>query len=276
MGDWVAIRYDSAGQRAVIEAILPRKSSFSRKVPGMRNKEQVIASNIDVAFIVSGLDDSRNLNLRRIERYLTTLSWDSGTSPVILLNKADLCQDIQACLNDVDSVAAEVPVHVISATEGSGVDALKQYFVKGTTAAFLGASGVGKSSIINALLDEERVKSGKVREQDNLGMHTTSHRELFLLPDGGTVIDTPGIREIQLWANEDALFHAFPDVEQLASECHFSNCNHISEPGCAIRNAIEKGILAVNRFESYLKLRKEIRHLETRQKHKKRPANIEI
>lgn len=269
VGDWVAIRLDSVGQRAVIEAILPRKSRFSRKVPGSRTEEQVVAANINVAFIVSGLDGGRNLNLRRIERYLI-LSWNSGASPVIVLNKADLCKDIPACINDIERAAWEVPIHVTSATEGLGLDLLKKYFVKGTTAAFLGPSGVGKSSIINALLGEKQLEVGEVREQDRRGRHITSHRELFLLPGGGAVIDTPGIREIQLWADEDALFSAFSDIERLSGECRFSDCTHMSEPGCAIKNAIEKGMLDADRFQSYSKLRKEIHYLEIHQKHRAR------
>jgi len=272
VGDWVAIRLDSAGQRAqraVIEAVLPRKSKFSRKVPGSKTEEQVIAANINLAFIVNGLDCDRNGNLRRIERYLTLVS-DSDASPIILLNKADLCTDIPAYINDIKRTAREAPVHAISATEGLGLDLLKKHFVKGTTGVFLGPSGVGKSSIINALLGEDRVKVGEVRKQDGRGMHTTSHRELFLLPDGGTIIDTPGIREIQLWADEDALLNSFPDIEQLIYECRFSNCTHISEPGCAIRNAIGEGTLDANRFESYSKLVKEIHHLEISQSNKTR------
>jgi len=271
VGDWVVIKLDSTGQRAVIKSVLSRKSRFSRKVPGSRTEEQVVAANIDMAFIVSGLDGGRNLNLRRIERYLT-LSWDSGASPIIVLNKADLCTDIPAHINDIEHAMWGVPIHVTSATEEWGIDLLKKHFVRGTTAAFLGASGVGKTSIINVLLGEKRLEVGDVREQDRRGRHTTSHRELFLLPGGGAVIDTPGIREIQLWADEDALFSAFPDIEQLSSECRFSDCTHTSEPGCAIREAIEEGTLDVDRFQSYSKLRKEIHYLET---HREQKARLE-
>jgi ribosome biogenesis GTPase len=269
VGDWVAIRLDSVGQKAVIRAVLPRKSKFSRKVPGSRTEEQLVAANIDLAFVVSGLDGGRNLNLRRIERYLT-LSWSSGASPVIILNKADLCTDIPAHINDIEHAMWGVPIHVTSATEGLGIDLLKKHFARGTTAVFFGISGVGKSSIINALLGEMRLEVGEVREQDRHGRHTTSHRELFLLPGGGAVIDTPGIREIQLWADEDALFGAFPDIEQLAGECRFTDCTHTSEPGCAVREAIEGGALDAKRFQSYSKLRKEIHHLETHRTHKAR------
>jgi len=269
VGDWVVIRLDSSALRAVIEAILPRRSVFSRKVPGSRIEEQVVAANINLAFIVSGLDGGRNLNLRRIERYLA-LSWSSGASPVIVLNKADLCTDIPACINDIERAVQEVPIHVVSAKERLGLDFLKEHFVRGTTAAFLGPSGVGKSSIINALLGEERLKVGEVRSQDRRGRHTTSHRELFLLPGGGVVIDTPGIREIQLWADQDALSGAFTDIEQLALECRFGNCTHTTEPGCAISNAIEQGTLDAKRFQSYMKLGKEIRYLEMHRRDKNR------
>jgi len=269
VGDWVAVRPDSVGQRAVIEAILPRKNRFSRKVSGNRTEEQVLAANIDLAFIVNGLDGGRNFNPRRIERYLV-LSWACGISPVIVLNKADLCMDIPACLEDIKHIASEIPVYTTSATEGVGLDILKKHLVRGTTATFLGPSGVGKSSIINAFLGEERLKVGEVRKGDLRGRHVTSHRELFLLPDGGAVIDTPGIREIQLWADEDTLSSAFPDIEQLASECHFSDCSHNSEPRCAIRKAIEERILDADRFRSYEKLKKELRYLEFQQKHSTR------
>lgn len=269
VGDWVAIRLDSVGQRAIIEAILPRKSRFSRKAPGSRTEEQLLAANIDLAFIVSGLDGGRNLNLRRIERYLT-LSWNSGASPAIVLNKADLCADIPARINDIENAMWGVPIHVTSATEELGLDLLKKQITRGTTAVFLGPSGVGKSSIINALLGEKMLEVGEVREQDRRGRHTTSRRELFLLPGGGAVIDTPGIRELQLWADEDALFGTFPDIEQLADECRFSDCTHTSEPGCAVREAIEEGMLDAKRFQSYSKLRKEIHHLETHRTHKAR------
>jgi ribosome biogenesis GTPase len=204
-----------------------------------------------------------------MERYLI-LSWNSGASPVIVLNKADLCTDIPACINDIERAMQEVPIHVVSAKERLGLDILKEHFVKGTTAVFLGPSGVGKSSIINALLGEKRLKVGEVRSQDRRGRHTTSHRELFLLPGGGVVIDTPGIREIQLWAGEDALSGAFTDIEQLALECRFGDCTHTTEPGCAISKAIEQGILDAKRFQSYMKLGKEIRYLEMHQRDKTR------
>jgi len=268
VGDWVAIKF-SAGKIAVIDAVLPRKSTFSRKVPGSKTEEQVVAANIDLAFIVSGLDGGRNLNLRSIERYLT-LSWASGASPVILLNKADLCADTSARIEDIKHAIRKVPVHAVSATQRLGLDILKKHFTRGATGAFLGPSGVGKSSIINALLEEERLKVGKVRKSDLRGRHITSHRELLLLPGGGTVIDTPGIREIQLWADEDALYDTFPDIEQLVDKCRFSNCTHSTEPGCAVVREIEEGKLDADRFGSYLKLGNELRHLEYQQRHSTR------
>ncbi|MFC2018748.1 ribosome small subunit-dependent GTPase A [Chloroflexota bacterium] len=271
VGDWVAVKLAMASGTAVIEAVLPRKSSFSRKVPGNKTKEQVEAANIDLAFIVNGLDGGRNLNLRRIERYLT-LSLESGVSPVIVLNKADLCTDVQERINEVKHIAFGIPVHTISATEGQGLEALKEHFVSGATAVFLGPSGVGKSSIINALLGEKRLRVGEIRNKDLRGRHTTSRRELFLLPGNGAVIDTPGIREIQLWADESVISSVFPDIEEFAGKCKFGDCSHRSEPKCAVKKAIDEGMLDSNRFESYVKLKQELHYLDV---HKKDGVRIE-
>ena len=264
IGDWVVVKPQIEESKGVIHAILPRRSKFSRKAAGARTEEQVVAANVDTVFIVSGLDGGRNLNPRRIERYLT-LAWNSGALPVIVLNKIDLCPDVDGCLRDVASVTSGVAVHPVSATERVGLDALWGYLTPGKTAAFLGSSGVGKSALINALLGVARQGVGQVRESDGKGRHTTSRRELILLPGGGAVIDTPGMREIQMWSDEDSPQQVFDDIEALAGGCRFTDCRHRTEPGCAIMASIESGELDVARLQSYRKLQRELRHLAARQ-----------
>jgi ribosome biogenesis GTPase len=269
VGDWVAIKRQTDESKGVIHAILPRRSKFSRKVAGARTGEQIVAANVDTVFIVSGLDGGRNLNPGRIERYLT-LTWSSGAAPVIVLNKVDLCPDVDICIRDIEPIALGVPIYPVSATEKIGLDALRKYLVRGETAAFLGSSGVGKSALINALLGVERQEVGMVRRSDGKGRHTTSQRDLILLPDGGAVIDTPGMREIQIWTDEDYPQQAFVDIETLAHECYFNDCQHRTEPGCAVKAAIQRGDLDVNRFQSYRKLQRELDHLARRQNHRAR------
>ncbi|MFC2058292.1 ribosome small subunit-dependent GTPase A [Chloroflexota bacterium] len=264
VGDWVVVKPQTEEQKGVILAILPRKSKFSRKAAGIRTEEQVVAVNIDTVFIVSGLDGGRNFNLRRIERYLT-LARNSGALPVAVLNKTDLCPDIDSYVRSVEPVAPGVPIHPVSARERTGLDALREYLAGGKTAAFLGPSGVGKSALINALLGDNIQETGEVRMSDRRGRHTTSWRELFLIPNGGVVIDTPGMREIQMWADENDLKNAFPDIQTLARECRFSDCYHHTEPGCAVIAAIQRGDLDAARLESYLKLQRELRHLASRE-----------
>ena len=204
VGDWVVIKPLINEQKCIIHALLPRKSKFSRKVAGERTEEQIVSANIDTVFIVSGLDGGRNFNLRRIERYLT-LAWSSGATPVIVLNKVDLCTDIDIYIRSVETIAPGIAIHPVSAKEQIGLDALRNYLGRGKTAAFLGSSGVGKSALINSLLGVEKQKTGEVREDDRMGRHTTTKRELIILPGGGMVIDTPGMREIQMWAGEEDL-----------------------------------------------------------------------
>jgi len=269
VGDWVVIRLQANERKAVIHAILPRKSRFSRKVAGERIEEQVVAANVDTVFIVSGLDGGRNFNLRRIERYLT-LTWNSGASPVIVLNKVDLCPDVNVYTEKVEAIASGISIHSVSAKERRGLDALMKYLTKGRTAAFLGSSGVGKSALINALLGIEKQETREVREDDHAGRHTTTRRELILLPGGGAVIDTPGMREIQMWAGEDELQSTFNDIEILAKKCQFNDCGHNIEPGCAVRAAIEQGVLDPARLESYRKLQNELGYLASREEHSTR------
>ncbi len=270
VGDWVALMPAGAQDRAIIHAVLPRKSCFSRKAvlsggmpdTGGKTEQQVLAANIDTVFLVSGLDG--DYNLRRIERFVT-VAYDSGAAPVIILNKADLCPNLHERIEEVQSIAIGIPVLTISAVSGEGLPDLDPYLSIGKTVAFLGSSGVGKSTIINRLLGEDRLRTAAVREDDSRGRHTTSHRELIVLPDRGVVIDSPGMREIQLWGDQDSLDQAFEDVEAIARNCRFNDCTHSKEPGCAVKSAIDTGELDSARFGNYLKLQKEIRHLQRRQ-----------
>ncbi|MDZ7343619.1 MAG: ribosome small subunit-dependent GTPase A [candidate division KSB1 bacterium] len=262
VGDWVIIRPREQEGAATIYDILPRKSQFVRKAAGPKVEEQVIAANIDVIFLVNGLDG--NFNLRRIERYLV-LSWESGAKPIIVLNKADLCDDVEQKIQEVKAVALGVPVLATSAVSGEGLEALIACLGKGTTGALLGSSGVGKSTIINQLLGTKILKTQEVREADDRGRHTTARRELILLPNGGLLMDTPGMRELQLWGGEEGLKDAFEDIAELAQQCRFRDCQHGPEPGCAVRQALEDGTLDADRFASYQKLQKEIAYLNRKE-----------
>ncbi|MDH5187048.1 MAG: ribosome small subunit-dependent GTPase A [candidate division WOR-3 bacterium] len=263
VGDWVAINLRPGEDKAIIHGVLPRKTSFSRKVAGSRTDEQVLAANIDILFLVSALD--RDFNVRRIERFLMPC-YNSNSRPIILLNKSDLCQDIEEKVRAVESIAFDVPIHTMSASENKGIEVLGTYLNKGITAALLGSSGVGKSTIINRLLGEERQEIRSVSTSTGKGKHVTVHRELILIPDGGLIIDTPGLRELQLWGDEDNLKESFKDIEELAQTCRFRDCGHKHEPGCAVKKAIQQGSLDMKRFKNYLKLQREIRLLATRRK----------
>ncbi len=247
--------------RAVVHAVLPRRTAFVRRAAGEHTVKQVLAANVDTVFLVMGLD--RDYNPRRIERALV-LAWESGADPVVLLNKADLCDDVEARRVEIEAAAPGVPVRVIAAKPGQGLDDLAPWLEPGRTVALLGSSGVGKSTIVNQLLGEERQKTRSVRESDQRGRHTTTHRELVVLPGGGLLVDTPGLREIQLWASEDGLASAFEDVEKLAPGCKFRDCVHESEPGCAVLAAVDYGSLSEERLASYRKLRAEVRSLDIR------------
>jgi len=264
VGDWVVIKPLVNEKKATIHAVLARKSKFSRKVAGERTEEQVVSANVDTVFIVSGLDGGRNFNLRRTERYLT-LAWSSGANPVIVLNKVDLCPDVDVFIQRVEEIAPGIPIHPVSAKEKTGLEALRKYLAKGYTVAFLGSSGVGKSALINALLGTEKQEVGEVREDDRMGRHTTTRRELILLPGGGMMIDTPGMREIQMWTGEDDLQDTFSDIEALAKRCRFNDCSHKAEKGCAVKEAVDKGDLDPSRLESYRKLQSELNYLASRE-----------
>jgi ribosome biogenesis GTPase / thiamine phosphate phosphatase len=269
VGDWVVIEPLINEKKGIIHALLPRKSKFSRKVAGERTQEQIVSANIDTVFIVSGLDGGRNFNFRRIERYLT-LAWNSGATPVIVLNKVDLCPDVNIYIRSIEDIASGISIHPVSAKDRIGLDALRNYLTKGNTAAFLGSSGVGKSALINSLLGVDRQEIGEVRQEDLMGRHTTTKRELIILPGGGIMIDTPGMREIQMWAGEEDLQGAFHDIEMLAKRCHFSDCSHNVESGCAVSAAIDQGVLEPARLESYRKLQKELNYLASREEQGKR------
>ena len=269
VGDWVLITIKPERDGAVIHSLLPRKSKFSRKAVlaggpkygDGKTEEQVLSANIDTAFIVAGLDGE--YNLRRLERYIA-VAYDSGTSPVVVLNKSDLCDDIGAIVSDVEGAIIGVPVHSVSALITDSLEILKDYFGRGKTVSFLGSSGVGKSTMINTLLGYERQKTGEVRESDSRGRHTTTYRELIVLPEGGILIDTPGMREIEIWGDENGLSKAFDDIEELASQCRFNDCTHGNEPGCAVKKALETGELDNKRYQNYLKLQRELKRLALR------------
>jgi len=267
VGDWVVVE-PQPDQRGVIHALLDRKSSFARNLPGRRKgkgreriEQQVIAANVDLVLIVCGLD--RDYNLRRIERYLTLVG-GSGAEAVVLLNKADLCTDPQACLAEVQNISAEAPVHLCMAKDQQQLEFLFEYLRTGRTLALLGSSGVGKSTILNGLLGEERQKIGEVSEAVGKGRHTTTHRELFQLPQGGILMDNPGMRELHLWGEENDLAESFVDIDALAAGCKFSDCAHQSEPACAVQKAVEQGVLNGSRLASYHKLKAELTSLQRR------------
>jgi len=258
-GDWVAAAVRTAEASATIHHLLPRRSAFVRKAIG--GGAQVVAANVDVAFLVASLN--ADLNPRRIERYLAT-AWESGASPVVVLTKADLCDDPEAHKASVEAVALGVPVHVVSAVTGQGLADLSASFAPGQTAALLGSSGVGKSSLVNALAGATLMATQAIREQDARGRHTTTHRELVLLPGGRLLLDTPGMRELGLWDAQAGVATTFADIEALFMECRFRDCAHGAEPGCAVRAALMDGALDAGRWRSYAKLQREAARLARR------------
>ncbi|MFG0330346.1 MAG: ribosome small subunit-dependent GTPase A [Phycisphaerales bacterium] len=263
-GDWVAVDLRDNDARATIRAVLPRTSCFTRQVAGERAEAQVVAANVDRVFLMNGVDE--DFNLRRLERALT-LAWNSGAAPIVILNKCDLLGDELADLvAEVEAVAFGVPIHAISAVSGAGLEALEPYLRTGQTIAFIGSSGVGKSTLVNRLVGDERQRTGAVREHDGRGRHTTTHRELIRLSDGrGLVIDTPGMRELQMLGDTECLNSTFDDIESLAADCRFSDCRHMDEPGCAVIAAIEGGSLNAARLENYHKLEREMNRMTKRQ-----------
>jgi ribosome biogenesis GTPase len=254
-GDWVAL------DGSTIQAVLPRRTKLSRKVAFVETGEQIIGANVDVVLVLTALNG--DLNLRRLERYLTTI-WESGAEPSVVLTKADLCEDLDSALLEVETVAIGVRVHVVSSVTGLGVEEIRDRAAGDRTIAFLGSSGVGKTTLLNRLLGEEVYAVNEIAA-DGRGRHTTTRRELVLLPEGGLVLDTPGMRELQLWAAEEGIEAAFDDVEALARTCRFSDCSHEREPGCAVLAAVDDGTLELDRLRSWRKLQREVRALELRQ-----------
>ncbi len=263
VGDWVALDLGDPGE-ATIRGVLPRRTKFSRRAahdPGSDvAREQVVAANIDVVFITASLADDPNP--RVLERYLT-LALESGAKPVILLTKADRESDPEAVAAEIAEIGGEVPVHAVSSRSGLGLDAVRSYLKPGVTAALLGPSGAGKSTLVNTLVGEEVLATGSAR-RDGSGRHTTTRRELVVLPDGGLVVDNPGMRELHLWLADEGLAEAFEDIAELAAKCRFSDCRHEEEPGCAVRAALADGSLAPERWQGYRELQRELAELEQR------------
>ncbi|MFZ5351146.1 MAG: ribosome small subunit-dependent GTPase A [Bacillota bacterium] len=282
VGDWVAVQNIPGSDGVLIHSILPRSTCFVRKLPisggrklkngiidGGVTEEQVIASNIDTVFIVSGLDD--NFNLQRIERYIT-LAFNSGANPVIILNKLDICPDPALYIDMVRKAAIRLPIHCISAYTGAGMEVFDNYLNSGQTAVFIGSSGVGKSTITNYLLNSEMQKTKTTSSYSGKGRHTTTCRELFFYNNGGMIIDTPGLRELQLWGEEDALADSFEDITELAEKCKYKDCTHAVEPCCAVRNAVEEGKISRERLDSYKKQLEELSRLS--KKHRQFEINM--
>ncbi len=271
VGDWVLIetRMEEPHSPAVIHAVLPRVTSMTRKEAGGMVDEQVIAANVDTIFIVAALN--QDFNLRRLERYLIAV-WESGAKPVILLTKADLCDDPASYEDQVEAIAPGVPCHTVSALTDQGRGALAPYLSAGSTAAVTGSSGAGKSTLLNWLAGEGLQRVQQIREEDARGRHTTTHRQLFPLPGGALFLDTPGMRELQLWDSESGWSEAFADIMALAAQCRFHNCGHDKEMGCAVKQAIVDGVLDAGRFASYRKTQRELARLERKQSGSMRKA----
>jgi ribosome biogenesis GTPase len=262
VGDWVVIEPGGERGTALVRHVLPRRTVFSRKAAGKRTDEQIMAANVDCVWIVSAAEAERNPS--RVERYLTVV-WESGAQPVVVLTKIDLAVDAGSMIADVARRAIGVPLHAVSAMTGTGLEELEQYLAAGSTIALLGPSGAGKSTLINRLAGREVMRTSEVRESDGKGRHTTTHRQIVRLPSGALLLDTPGMRELQLWSADEGLEKSFADIEALAAGCRFSDCGHDSEPGCAVRAALQDGTLDPERLESFRKLEKELGYLERKQ-----------
>ncbi|MBI1320432.1 MAG: ribosome small subunit-dependent GTPase A [Candidatus Hydrogenedens sp.] len=262
VGDWVAAEPVPGESKLRIHAVLPRRTVFLRTAAGARSETQVVAANVDTVFLVAGLD--HDFNVRRLERYLT-LAYESGARPIVVLNKADTTDDLLPVLQAVERVALGVPIFAVSALAGDGLAPLQAYLGPGQTVACLGSSGAGKSTLINALSGEAHMSTGTVREDDSRGRHTTTHRELVALPHGGCLIDTPGMRELQLTGSMESVDTTFSDIDVLAENCRFDDCCHESESGCAVLAAVETGALDTARLAAWRKLQRELDYAQRRQ-----------
>lgn len=259
VGDWVVLEQMPGEEKGIIHEVLPRSSQFSRKTAGLTTEIQLIAVNVDFVFLVMSLN--HDFNVRRLERYLLA-AWDSGATPVVVLTKKDTCDDLDYYIKEVEAIAFGVDIFAVSSVTGEGIEQLRALLAAHKTGALLGSSGVGKSSLINALSGMEIMTVNEIREDDSKGRHTTTHRELTLLPEGGLLIDTPGMREFQLWDTSDGVSASFQDIEELALTCRFRDCQHVKEPGCAIQEAIYTGALKQERYKSYVKLMRELAHID--------------
>ncbi|TJY41173.1 ribosome small subunit-dependent GTPase A [Cohnella pontilimi] len=262
VGDWVSAELLD-DRHAVIHSVLPRQSAMTRKVAGQTNEEQIIASNVDELFIVNALN--QDFNLRKIERYLI-LAWESGARPVVVLTKADLTEEADLRVSEVEAIAPGVPVHAVSALTNQGMEKLLPYLLPGQTIAVTGSSGTGKSTLLNWLSDANIQRVQGIREEDARGRHTTTHRELFVLPGGALLVDTPGMRELQLWDADEGWKEAFSDIEEMAAGCRFRDCRHEREAGCAVKAAIQQGTLDPKRLVNYFKTERELARLARKEK----------
>jgi ribosome biogenesis GTPase len=261
VGDWVLLKEAPGSERiTTIDRVLARRSVFTRASAGRKVRAQVVAANVDLVFAVCGLD--ADFNVRRLERYLARI-WASGAKPVIVLNKVDVCNDVAACIAEVENHCVGVPIHVTSAQRSEGIASVRTCIRAGMTVALVGSSGAGKSTLVNALLGEDRMPTGEVRARDGRGCHTTTHRQLVLLPEGGLLLDTPGMRELQL-VDEEGLDVVFGDIAALSTQCRYHDCRHDTEPGCSVKHAVNSGELAADRLEHYLKLEREAQAYERR------------
>jgi len=264
VGDWVKYERYNKDSNAIINKVYDRKTILSRKQAGKKEAEQIIAANIDIIFIVTSLN--HDFNPRRLERYLT-IAWDSGAKPIIILNKSDLSNNIDKYIEEVEKTAFNTSYIVTSCVNQTGLEKIKEEIMPDKTAVLIGSSGVGKSSIINYLLDSKKQSVKTVRDNDDKGRHTTTNRELFIIPSGGVIIDTPGMREIQLWVNEESLGQVFNEIEKLAKNCKFNDCSHTHEPGCAVKKAVEENNLSKDRLENYFKMQREIEYQKLKEKY---------
>jgi len=274
VGDWVGLRTDPVLNKYYVSLVFPRKNKLSRKVAGMKSEEQIIASNIDIIFIITSVDSE--FNIRRLERYLSMV-FEIHAQTVIVLNKIDKNNDFQHYKKEIEQIYNDIPIVAISAKEGYNVEEIRKYITRGKTIVLVGSSGVGKSTIINQLLGYSRQAVGGTSKGTDKGRHITSTREMILLPEGGMLIDNPGIRELQLWSSGEGIFKSFHDIEELSHLCKFKDCHHEQEPACAVKQAVEEGKIPIERLNSYKKLLRENAYLSLRRnKYERRKKDKEF